>query len=337
MPEISVIVPVYNKERHLESCLTSVLNQPIRDLEVIAVNDGSTDGCGKILERFAQTDPRLHVWTVPNGGVSKARNFGLVQAKGNWIQFLDADDFLEPGYLAQAMKVLQKTPAEILFSGFTMVDEQGVPLREIALEEQGLRGQSDLCRLFLQYQPQNGFFGFIANKLFRRSLVEASGARFPVGTTLAEDLDFYVHLYPSVKTALFWPGKSFCYRQTASNYCYAETIDYYAQLEIRLHIKEWFVGAGLYPQHREQLDGWVAQYAAYFLFQENEQGREPAKGIARLRSRRDILACIEPRYGAGAQRVMLWALKYDHPAALKRLFQLRNFFHFGYRKVTHRA
>ena len=210
MPEISVIIPVYNKRKYIETTLRSVLEQSFRDLEVIAVNDGSTDESLVVLNQMAEVDQRVRVIDIPNGGVSNARNVGLACARGQWIQFLDADDLLEPEYFSKGMDFLKENPVDILFSGFTMVDSNMNLIKEIALPEEGFKDQEQLCHSFIQYQYENGFFGFISNKLFRRSLVERSGARFPVGTTLAEDLDFYARLYPAVEAAYFWSGKSFC-------------------------------------------------------------------------------------------------------------------------------
>ena len=94
MPKVSVIIPVYNKETYIKASLCSVLEQPFRDLEVIAVNDGSTDGSLEILRQIAAEDSRVQVIDIPNGGVSHARNVGMDHAGGRWIQFLDGDDVL---------------------------------------------------------------------------------------------------------------------------------------------------------------------------------------------------------------------------------------------------
>lgn len=91
-----------------------------------------------------------------------------------------------------------------------------------------------------------------------------------MGTTLAEDLDFYARLYPAVETAYFWNGKSFCYLQTETNYAHNVKIDYYSQLEIHLDIKSWFQKSGLYLTYKDQLDSKIAQYAAYILFYDHE-------------------------------------------------------------------
>ena len=96
MPRVSVIIAVYNVENFLEECLNSVINQTFDDIEIICVNDGSTDSSAEILDRFAQKDSRIKIITQPNGGLSKARNAGLKIASGKFVYFLDSDDYIEP-------------------------------------------------------------------------------------------------------------------------------------------------------------------------------------------------------------------------------------------------
>lgn len=333
MPKVSVIMPVYNKENYIEASLRSVLDQPFRDLEVIAVNDGSTDGSPAILERLAAEDDRIRVVDIPNGGVSNARNTGLACAVGEWIQFLDADDLLEPEYLTAAMQLLEENPAEILFSGFTMVDPQGNPVRQIDPPETGSRNQADLCRCFAACQYTNGFFGFISNKLFRRSLWERSGARFPVGTTLAEDLDFYVRLYPAVEKACFWSGLSFRYLLTDTNYALKTQIDYYSQIRIHLDIKDWFEKSGQYPAYRDLLDGRIAAYACYILFYDKEDGKDLSYAFGFLRSSQEIMACVDPRHMTGFNSLVLRLLCSGNLRGINRLFALRNGIRSLYRSV----
>ena len=100
MPQISVVVPVYNTEKYLSQCIDSILAQTFTDFELILINDGSSDTSGKICDDYAQNDSRIVVIHKENGGVSSARNNGLDSAKGEWIMFVDSDDYLSVGYLS---------------------------------------------------------------------------------------------------------------------------------------------------------------------------------------------------------------------------------------------
>ena len=93
---ISVIVPVYNVEPYLHECIDSILNQTYQALEILLIDDGSPDKCGIICEEYAKNDPRIKVFHTENYGLSAARNLGLREAKGEYIGFVDSDDWLEP-------------------------------------------------------------------------------------------------------------------------------------------------------------------------------------------------------------------------------------------------
>ena len=97
-PKISVIVPVYNVEKYLRRCVDSILTQTFTDFEVLLIDDGSTDGSGKICDEYAKKDKRVRVFHKENGGVSSARNLGLDNVRGRYVTFVDADDKISPDY-----------------------------------------------------------------------------------------------------------------------------------------------------------------------------------------------------------------------------------------------
>lgn len=334
MPEVSVIIPVYNKEKYIVDTLRSVQIQSFRDLEIIVVNDGSTDESRILAEQVASEDSRIQVVTIPNGGVSNARNIGLGISRGKWIQFLDADDMMESNYLHLAMQELRNHPAEILFSGFTMTDENLYPIKNVVLPENGEKSQEELCSCFIQYQYDTGFFGFISNKLFLRSLWERANAEFPVGTTLAEDLDFYAKLYPAVKSAYFWQGKSFLYRQSSTNYIHNVHIDYRSQLQIHLDIKNWFLQSGTYPRYRDKLDGKISEYAYFILFFDNEEKKSLRPSFQYLCQREDVMECISPEYMRKFPQLVLRCLRKRNFVGISLLFGGRNLVRSLYRMVA---
>jgi len=98
MTKLSVIVPVYNAEKYLEECVESILQQSFASIEILLINDGSRDSSGIMCDSFAKKDSRIRVFHKDNGGVSSARNLGLDNARGEWICFVDSDDWLEQGY-----------------------------------------------------------------------------------------------------------------------------------------------------------------------------------------------------------------------------------------------
>lgn len=114
-PLVSVVVPVYNVEKYLRTCLDSVLAQSHKNLQVVVVNDGSVDSSLAIAESY--TDPRLEVVSKPNGGLSSARNFGLARARGDYLCFVDSDDSLHPDFVRQLMEGISKLQADLAICG----------------------------------------------------------------------------------------------------------------------------------------------------------------------------------------------------------------------------
>ena len=122
---ISVIVPVYNVENYLSKCVNSILNQTYKNFELILVDDGSPDACPKICDDFEKQDDRVVVVHKVNGGLSSARNAGLDICKGEYIAFVDSDDYIEKDYLDKLYKAIKENNADLSICGFKYVDDNG--------------------------------------------------------------------------------------------------------------------------------------------------------------------------------------------------------------------
>lgn len=175
----SVIIPVYNVESYLRDCLDSVLHQTFTDWEAICVNDGSTDGSPVILEEYAAKDSRFKVLTKPNGGLSSARNSGVTVAQGDYLVFLDSDDWLEPNALETIANVLNGEDM-LCFSGRRYFEETKTLNPADQLEEKTYKSGMD-------YYNENALlhrdFAFVCVVLraYRRSFLTENGLRFKEG------------------------------------------------------------------------------------------------------------------------------------------------------------
>lgn len=171
MEKISVIIPVYDSEKYIGSALESVLAQSYPNLEVIAVDDGSSDQSLSVLHRYVEKDSRVRVFSCPHKGIGATRNFGLLQAKGEWICFVDADDLLHPQCLEFAIRAAQKEQAEFvswLYQNFT-----GVPLiKELSFADLLLVNTAfPLFYTFDKSQPCIHSF-VVWGKLYRKTLLK---------------------------------------------------------------------------------------------------------------------------------------------------------------------
>ncbi|MBR2634491.1 MAG: glycosyltransferase [Clostridia bacterium] len=187
--KVSVIVPIYQVEKYLRDCLDSLVHQSLSDLEIIAVNDGSPDSCGSILEEYQKRFPqRLRVFEKENGGLSDARNFGLDRAAGKYVAFLDGDDFVDLDLYERLYRCAEETEADCAACDicYEFPDQSqkiiscGIPS---LCEGKGLK------RVFCRFYPA------VWNKIYRRELLLSCGVRFQKGITF-EDVEFSHRLFP---------------------------------------------------------------------------------------------------------------------------------------------
>ena len=113
MAKVSVIVPIYNSEKYLEQCLSSIIGQTLKDIEIICVNDGSRDSSGEILERYSKRDSRIKVITRENSGYGKSMNVGIENAEGEYIGIVESDDYIERGMFKALYRVAKRRKADI--------------------------------------------------------------------------------------------------------------------------------------------------------------------------------------------------------------------------------
>lgn len=192
MCKVSVIVPIYQVEAYLPRCLDSILNQSFADFELILVNDGTKDGCPAIMEAYARKDARIRQIHKENGGLSSARNAGLDIAKGEYIAFVDSDDYIDADLLKDAVEAADRSGAQQVLFNYRLVDEQGVhePYLPITYEVIDLNALG-LAAYFYRYWMPYRHGQEAWSKLYRRDVIEKNGLRFaPNVEVFAEDTLF---------------------------------------------------------------------------------------------------------------------------------------------------
>lgn len=190
MTEISIIVPVYNSVKYLERSLSSILTQSFPDFEIIAVDDGSTDGSWELMKQFALNDSRVKIFHKENGGVSSARNFGLTKAMGKYICFVDSDDEL----MGDALKIMVDMTGggiDLVMGGYEMYDEKGEITYSITERIEKTVSRVDAIKQM--YKPDYYiYWGFIWGKLFRRTIIDKYNLHFDEDIYYTEDRLFAI-------------------------------------------------------------------------------------------------------------------------------------------------
>ncbi len=238
---ISLIVPVFQVETYVERCIQSIVHQTYDNLEIILVDDGSKDRSGKICDEWARKDKRIRVIHKENGGLSSARNAGLEAASGDYVGFVDSDDFILPDMYARLYERLIDNNLDLVMCNFVRVDEQGNPLEKGPSQEQPSvqkYTRREMMEMFLDGRCTIAELAW--NKLYKRKLFD--GIRFPDGK-ICEDEYIMHEILGKCPEALFLTEKLYCYTQrsnsltgakyTVRNLTHIEAcgrrIDYYSQ------------------------------------------------------------------------------------------------------------
>lgn len=185
---ISVIIPIYNVEKYLNKCIDSIINQTYINIEIILINDGSTDNCGDICEEYKKMDNRIVVIHSKNKGVSSARNIGLEISKGKYILFVDSDDWLERDMIKELYNNLIKTKSQISICNYYEIINGNKYSNNLNIKE------SFNTEKFIEYAfDENYFRGYLWNKLFSRNIIFDENSlfiKFDENIHICEDLLF---------------------------------------------------------------------------------------------------------------------------------------------------
>lgn len=197
MPKVSVVVPVYNVQQYVGKCLDSILAQTMKDFELLVIDDGATDQSGKICDEYSQKDSRVQVIHQKNQGLGGARNTGIEAAGGEYLLFVDSDDWIEPYTLEKALVAAESTGADISLFAFRSVDELGKTVqvfRESLPKNQALKIKD--CKDIYLTAP------CAWNKLYRSELFARTGVRYPPRVWY-EDIRTTLKLFLAADKAVF--------------------------------------------------------------------------------------------------------------------------------------
>ena len=208
MPYVSVIVPVYNSRNGLTRCLDSIVAQTFQDFECILIDDGSTDGSGSICEKYSINYQNFVFVHKKNGGVSSARNRGLLESKGEYIVFVDSDDFIEPTYLEHLIDTAKMTHADLIIQGFKK--QVGSSLQEVGALDFVCDKADSLPAVTWSLLLKQGLINSVWGKAFRKRMIES--CFFSETSSWGEDTAFLLKAISPECIVCFDPKKNYIYR-----------------------------------------------------------------------------------------------------------------------------
>lgn len=248
MPKISIIVPVYNVETYVEKCLKSLLEQTLEEIEIIVVNDGSTDHSKEIVQKIMKQFPDKIVYKEKeNGGLSDARNYGINYAKGEYIAFFDSDDYVEKDMYEKMYEMAQKEKCDMVECDFFW-EYPDHEKRDIGKAYQGKKEMLEKVRVMA------------CNKIIKREILEKTNIRFSKGLRY-EDVEFTYKLVPYLEKVSLLPEPCFHYVQrenSISNLQNERTKEIFQVLE---NVINYYRQEGFYDTYQTELEYIYARYA----------------------------------------------------------------------------
>ncbi len=270
-PKFSIIIPVYNVENYLSRCLDSVVNQTLLDIEIICVNDGSKDNSDRILKQYANLDDRIKIIEKENGGLSSARNAGMKIARGDYICFLDSDDYVEKFFCERLYKeVLENNPDIIVFGANIF------PLTKDT-EFWIYKSLSPITHKFRRFSSaillsDNRGYPFVWRNCFKRNYLHQKRLQFNEDIKFGEDTVFQLCAFPGAKNIIYISDKLYNYRYDRKNslmfkFRRDDTKRLYEHLEIIDKIAEYWERAGYLPRWDYLFAAFVLDFMGYDLAQ----------------------------------------------------------------------
>ena len=223
-PRLSIVVPVYNTEKYIKRCIDSIVNQTLKDIEIIIVDDGSKENCANFCDKISKTDSRIKVVHKKNGGLGFARNSGIDIATGEYIGFVDSDDYIEPIMYETLYNAAKKHNADLAVSGIcfvggNMFSKSGENTRKVYFEKETVFKKENMKKLLLgvvgalPHEPDDSRYGVsVCKNIFKTSVIREEGIRFlSEREILSEDTLFMVDYIKFSKIAIGVPGAYYCY------------------------------------------------------------------------------------------------------------------------------
>ena len=193
MPKVSIIVPVYNAGAEIKRCVDSILTQEYQDFELFLMDDGSTDSSPGILDEYAKQDKRVRVYHKENTGVSDTRNQAMRLARGEYIQFVDADDWISSDSTKLMVRAMQESGADMAIADFYRVIGERLS-RKGDIDEEGVITRKDYADEMLE-DPADFYYGVLWNKLYRRDILEKYHLEMDVNLNWCEDFIFNIRVF----------------------------------------------------------------------------------------------------------------------------------------------
>lgn len=303
---VSIIVPVHNAEKYLHECISGILKQSYTDMEILLVDDGSTDSSGEICERFAAADPRVSVLHNDNAGPACSRNSALDQAKGEWIMFVDSDDYIDSDLCENVLKQACDNKADIVVFGFNKVYGNREERCTIEL------GSGEITKEMAMSMLNNEYFGsYVWNKIYKKCVW--NNIRMPEGCFF-EDVGTQYKLFEAASALYFFDCYKYHYRQHKNSIMHKKTVRRFHDNFEQLYIRQKFFSGKYEKAYFGSEESLYRAAAGYCLYSDGNDDPNLYDSAQRL-----LLGKEKLPEGSRFRTVTVWKLMRKSRAGFKLL------------------
>lgn len=259
---LSIIIPVYNAEKTLEQCISSILTQTYEEFELILINDGSKDNSTYLCNKLAKMDPRVKVKHQENQGVAAARNTGIAMAAGDYLQFVDSDDYLHKEMCQRLIDGFETKNCEWMVSSYYDVFENEVKTSKNSY--QGIYTKKEYLKLMMG-DPKDYYFGVLWNKLYLRKIIISNHLRFSNEVSLGEDFIFNLQYCCHVKRIVIIDKPLYYYVQISNSSLDRKKKDVMTRIHNRTKLFQYYknfcIALGMYEANKNKVDEYILEFA----------------------------------------------------------------------------
>lgn len=260
-PKVSVIVPIYNVEPYLQRCVNSILCQTLRDIEIILVDDGSTDNSASLCDDYAKADSRVTLIHQKNTGLSGARNAGLYIMTGEYVSFIDGDDCVLPDMLESMLNEALGCNADAVMCNIEMITQSGSRLLYAPQNERIDLSRFDFSLYFSDYISKKRLGYNVCCMLYRTSILQSCGLRFSDKMSFAEDIPFNLCFLAAAKSIKTLDKPFYLYYRRPGSLTAVPRTDYFEKYTLMIEIFFDFVESGEYGEYIfKQVPGFLWEW-----------------------------------------------------------------------------
>lgn len=300
MKKVSIIVPVYNVEKYLEECIESMLNQTYTNIEIILVDDGSTDSSGKICDKYKIIDNRVKVIHKKNEGVSSARNTALDMIDGEYLCFVDSDDYVDKDFILKLVENLNDNDMTICGYIEKYLDKE---------EKIDITNQIQILTnvdIMNQVIGLSNIKGYLWNKLFKTEIIKNNKISFSNNICLCEDMYFVIQYLKYCNCVAIIPENLYYYRMRASSAVWSKNIE----KKISIFVAYEEIYSILKEIEAEQLDSFMYSYVADFFSYKKYINNDKYKKLSKIDINKEFWSLIHSKKINFKKKIKLMSCRY---------------------------